>query len=275
MDTKHCTVSAALDRMEPAERERTLKEAAAGIVRCLNREKPRTSKTLGGAEYYFALAMRHYRSGPGKNWEARIEDASDVIRLLVNYGNFFILRDSRPKKRRDKNGKLIENRRPAEEPFDEMKTPLVNGTTPGTTNETTPETIFETEEQQEIYKAALEVTLAERPRGSATDERQFLEFVRLLRTDDEALKDSGNFGLNAQYVAQKLRVSPAQASTLWQHFKKLCRAANSPTLRTHIEKIDSRWLHALSAPNQSEHTDDDTSDAASEQTRGCTEGLRQ
>jgi hypothetical protein len=276
MGTTRCTVSVALARMKPAEREWTLKEAAAGIVRCLQREKSRTSTTLYGPEYYFKLVMQHYHSGAGKNWEARIEDASDVIRLLVNYGNFFILRESRPKIRTDKNGKPIENRRPVEVPFDEFTTPIENKTTPETpaANEVTPESIFGTKERQKIERAALDTILAERPSGSAADERLFLEFIRILKAD-EALKDGGSFGLNAKYVAKELGVSPSQASTLWQHFKKLCRAANSPTLKTLIEIIDPRWLLTFSVEDQSERTDNDTSDVAPERTHDRTEGLQQ
>jgi hypothetical protein len=88
-----------------------------------------------------------------------------------------------------------------------------------------------------------------------------LRLVALLRNDIQALKPVGSHNLNASYVSDQLGISANHASKLWSQFKKLCRQANTPELKTLIEEINPRWSE------QSDRTEQHTAQPATSQNK--------
>jgi len=253
------TLSAALERIGPADRTLALKAAVLGVAHVLARHKKKTSQPLSDPEHYLGCAWEHYIDGPAKHREWIIIDYKDVVRLLVTFADFFIRRDAYPKS----SGSPTD---PLEEILDG---PVVEDET------ISPQIKLERDERQKLESAILENLLTQRNSSTRADELLFANFIKLLREDDQVLNNTGtgHYRLDAGYAADRLGITGAHASTLWYRFKRLCRNVDNPELRSLIEKTEPRWLNELSVPKKVNSSPEREADDTNDQTHTPFEGL--
>jgi hypothetical protein len=240
MATEKMTFAAAWDRLPPRERDRAILVAALGLKGHRSRLEHRVGRTLERTEHYIARAWEHYIHGSGKDKLLDIEGFKSIVGLLVRYAAFFVSRDAFPKIE-NKDRKRHENDSHRET---SMAPDLVDR---HPSPEESQENHLLSEERHKLESAVIRVLFTERDAASTADEHLLPEFIKLVTSDTDAQKEVGNCGLNAQYVANRLGISPERASTLWSRFKKLCRVVDTPELRVLIDKMDVQWLKKLPA----------------------------
>jgi hypothetical protein len=248
MGAEKTTFPAAWDRLSPRDRDRAIVAAALGLKGHLNRLEHRVGRTLERTEHYIGRAWEHYIHGSGKDKLLEIDGFKGIVGLLVRYAAFFVSRDAFPKiKNKDRKNEKDKD-------HEKQKDHLVRETNMAPefldgypSLEQSPESHLLSEERHKLESAVIKLLFTERDPASIADEDLLPDFIKLVSRDTDAQKEVGSCGLNAQYVANRLGISPERASTLWARFKKLCRAVDTPELRMLIDNMDVQWLRKLPA----------------------------
>jgi hypothetical protein len=224
MKTGRLTFSEAERSADRDERQAIIDAAALALKRKVHDLRRRSPRHVEDAEEYLNQAWCNYHQDGqlgAKIWN--IAGPESLIGLLVKYGTFCMLRDAYPShfRRRlvpidiDSVDVGVEQVSPADELEDwqrrEREADFLN-----------------------LMESAVELEIE-------NDRADILRLVALLRNDIEAQKPGGFYNLNANYVSEKLGVSPNRASKLWSRFKKICRQATTPELNSLIDEINPRW----------------------------------